>query len=168
MPHISGQSLIMEKDSRWNNIHIIEIFLTRKQQKQYNILREPYYIMPGKLIKQYCKMLMKYCGFNQIQQRTPRNCFYYIMQQHTQIQSSAMKPVTWSYMWIQMRNISPCQRQEVIMLDIYWPSLRQIKPTPKRNSPIHKECKTIHNSVYEASEAEPCGTFNNRKTSIGM
>ena len=49
-----------------------------------------------------------------------------------------------------------------------WPSPSTIKPNPKRNGPIHTECKTIHNVVSSASEDETCGTFNNGKTTMEM
>ena len=49
-----------------------------------------------------------------------------------------------------------------------WPSPKPMKPNPKRNGPIHTECKTIHNVVYSAVEAETCGTFNNGNTYIGL
>ena len=41
------------------------------------------------------------------------------------------------------------------------PSPEPVKPSPKRNGPIHTECKTIRNVVSSASDAETCGTFNN-------
>ena len=47
-------------------------------------------------------------------------------------------------------------------------SPKSMKPNPKRNSPIHIECKTVRNVVSSATEAETCGTFNNGKTAIGM
>ena len=50
----------------------------------------------------------------------------------------------------------------------YWPSPSPIKPNPKRNRPIHTECKTIRNLVSSAADAEKIGAFNNRKTAIGM
>ena len=46
---------------------------------------------------------------------------------------------------------------------IDWPSPSPIKPNPKINGPIHTECKTIHNVVSSAAEAETCGTFINGK-----
>ena len=49
-----------------------------------------------------------------------------------------------------------------------WPSPILIKSNPDKNRPIHTECKTIHNVLYSAADAETCGTFSNRKTSIGM
>ena len=49
-----------------------------------------------------------------------------------------------------------------------WPSSSPIKPNPKRNGPIHTECKTIRNVVSSAVEDETYGTFNNGETSIGM
>ena len=49
-----------------------------------------------------------------------------------------------------------------------WPSPSQIKPNTERNGPIHTECKIILNIVSYVGEAETCGTFNNRKTAIGM
>ena len=50
----------------------------------------------------------------------------------------------------------------------YCPSPSAIKPNPNINGPIHTECKTILDVVSSAAEAETCGTFNNRKTYIGM
>ena len=49
-----------------------------------------------------------------------------------------------------------------------WPSPSPIKPNLERNVPIHTECKTIRNVIFSAAEAKTCGTFNNRKTDIGM
>ena len=49
-----------------------------------------------------------------------------------------------------------------------WPSPWTVKPTPKRNGPIHIEYKAIHNVVSSEAEAETCGTSNNGKTAIGM
>ena len=49
-----------------------------------------------------------------------------------------------------------------------WPSPSPIKPNPEITGPIHIECKTIHNVVSSAAEAEKCGTFNNGKIAIGM
>ena len=43
-----------------------------------------------------------------------------------------------------------------------------MKPNPKRNRPIHAECKIIRNVVALAEEAQICGTFNNGKTTIDM
>ena len=45
----------------------------------------------------------------------------------------------------------------------YCPSPRPIKPTTKRNVPIHTECKTIHNIVSSAAESETCRNSNNGK-----
>ena len=50
----------------------------------------------------------------------------------------------------------------------YWPSPSPIKPNPKRNGPIHMEWETIRNDVSPTAESETYGTFNNRKTDIGM
>ena len=50
----------------------------------------------------------------------------------------------------------------------HWPSLSPIKPNPERDDTVHTECKTIRNVVSSSAEAETCGTFNNRKTAIGM
>ena len=44
-----------------------------------------------------------------------------------------------------------------------WPSPKLIKPKTEGNDPIHTYCKTIHNIVSSAAEAETFGTFNNRK-----
>ena len=49
-----------------------------------------------------------------------------------------------------------------------WPSPIPIKPNPEINSPIHTERKKIRNVVSSSVEAETCGTFNKRKTSISM
>ena len=49
-----------------------------------------------------------------------------------------------------------------------WPFLRPVKTTPKINSRIHTECKTIHNMVYSEAEDKTCGGFNNGKRDIGM
>ena len=49
-----------------------------------------------------------------------------------------------------------------------WTSPRPVKPTPKRNSPIHTECKTIRNMLYLAAEDETCGTLNNKKKTIDL
>ena len=48
------------------------------------------------------------------------------------------------------------------------PSPEPVKPSPKRNGPIHTECKKIHNVVSSAAEAETCGTFNNGKVAINI
>ena len=50
----------------------------------------------------------------------------------------------------------------------YWPPQNPMKPNPKRNGPIHTECKIIRNIVSSEAEAETCGTFNNRKKAIDM
>ena len=49
-----------------------------------------------------------------------------------------------------------------------WPLPRSVKPTNKRNGPIHTDYKTICNVVSSAADYETCGTFNNAKTAIGM
>ena len=59
-----------------------------------------------------------------------------------------------------------CYEGHFYLID--WPSPSPIKPNPGRNVPIHTECKTICNIVSSAAESETCGTFNNRKTAIGM
>ena len=49
-----------------------------------------------------------------------------------------------------------------------WTSPRPEKLNLDRNSPIHKECKTIYNVVSSVEVAEKRGNFNNRKTDIFM
>ena len=49
-----------------------------------------------------------------------------------------------------------------------WPSPKPINPNPKRNGPIHTECKTFRNVVSSATDAEACRTFKNGKTYIGI
>ena len=49
-----------------------------------------------------------------------------------------------------------------------WSSPTPIKPNPKRNGPIHTDCKIICNVVSSVAEAEKCETFNNRKIAIGV
>ena len=67
-------------------------------------------------------------------------------------------------MWIHTQHITMTEAR--ICYDghrhlINWPSLKQMKPNPKRNSPIHTDCKTIRYVVSSALEAETCGTFKN-------
>ena len=66
--HISGQSLIMEKDYRWYQIHMRAIFLTKNAQTESNRLWAPCYIMPGQWIQQCYRVSMKYHKSNQNQQ----------------------------------------------------------------------------------------------------
>ena len=49
-----------------------------------------------------------------------------------------------------------------------WPSPNPMKPNPKRNGPMHTQCKTIHIVVFSVVEAETCVTFNNIQIDIGM
>ena len=49
-----------------------------------------------------------------------------------------------------------------------WPSPRLLKPTPKRNRPIHTDFKTISNLVSSAYEAKICGNFNKVTAAIGV
>ena len=65
-----------------------------------------------------------------------------------------------------MSEARSCYVGHLYMVD--WPSPSPIKPNPKRNGPIHTECKTIRNAVSSAAEDEACGTFNNRETAIGI
>ena len=39
-----------------------------------------------------------------------------------------------------------------------WTSPWPLKPTPKRNGPIHIECKKIHKILSSVAETETCGT----------
>ena len=50
----------------------------------------------------------------------------------------------------------------------YCPSSRPLKPTPKRNGPIHIEFKTIRNVLFSAVEDTTCGTFIDGKKTTGM
>ena len=121
MTHITGQSLPMEKDPKWNQIQMRAIFLTKNPPKEYIRLWGPCSIMHGQYIQLCYGQLTRFRDSNQGQhgtQRKKQEC-YYNMQQHTQIQYSFIKSAIWSYMWIQMRYISPCQRQEAAMQVIF-------------------------------------------------
>ena len=72
MPHIAVQYLLVEKDSTCHYINMLAIFLTRDQLEEYNILWEPFYIMPSQFIRKCCKQVMRYMESNKNQQMTPR------------------------------------------------------------------------------------------------
>ena len=49
-----------------------------------------------------------------------------------------------------------------------WPRDKPHIPSTKRNGPILTTCKTIHNVVSSASEAETTGTFCNAKDGVNI
>ena len=49
-----------------------------------------------------------------------------------------------------------------------WPRDKPNLPPTKRNGPILTTCKTIHNAVSSAAEAETTGTFCNAKEGVAI
>ena len=49
---------------------------------------------------------------------------------------------------------------------VYWTLPSPIKHNPKRNGPIHIECKTIRNVLSSADDSETCVTFSTGETAI--
>ena len=66
--------------------------------------------------------------------------------------------------YLTMPDARICYAEHFYLSD--WPSPSLIKHNTKRNGSIHTECKKICNIVSSSAEAETCGTFNKRKTSI--
>ena len=130
--------------------------------------------MPGQLIQQCFKQLLKYHESNQIQQGTPRKrqeCYYIFAATYPNeiIQYKARYMVLHVDSDAEYLTI-PEERSYYAghfhLSD--WTSPIPIKPNPERNRRIHIECKKILNVVSSTAKTETCGTFNNGKTTISM
>ena len=148
--------------------------LTRNPPKEYSIKWEPCYIMPCQLIQLCYEQLMKYCEPNQIQQGTQRKKARMLLDfaatylnSIIHYKASNMVLHVDSYAaYITMTEARSCYDEHFYLRN--WTSPRPEKPNLDRNSPIHKECKTICNVVSSVEVPEKSGNFNNGKTDIVM